>query len=41
MENTDDDQPIPICTLTREEGNYILLTNKLSNKQQASTTASI
>ncbi|CAF0720205.1 unnamed protein product [Adineta steineri] len=37
----DDDQPIPICLKTREDTQYILLANKSSNKQQASTTASI
>ncbi|UJR30851.1 hypothetical protein I4U23_018366 [Adineta vaga] len=35
----DDDQSIPICLKSREDAQYILLANKLSNKQAASTTA--
>lgn len=37
----DDDQPIPICLKSRDDRQYIVLANKLNNKQQASTTASI
>jgi hypothetical protein len=36
----DDDQPIPICSKSRET-QYILLANKLNHKQHVPTTASI
>jgi len=38
---TDDDQPIPICSKSREETQYILLANKLNHKQRVPTTSSI